>query len=137
MTLNCGRYKPATKRNYFINRKLHLLRPAVLHLNPNNVHNFLARSSKNTKDKVKHKKIPCRAGKGFCYHLKKTKRLNIFLVSQLLNVLRFLDLRSPFHRRFCELLTGTQLTHRPCTIKLPFKTLQRSVYIFAFFYRYY
>lgn len=69
--------------------------------------------------------------RGFLYFI--VNRLDVFLISQVLDILCFLNLRSSLYRRFCIMLTISKLTHLACLIEFTLKTLKRSVYIFSVF----
>ncbi len=51
------------------------------------------------------------------------KNLYLLLIPQALDVLGFLNFSSTLYRRFCELLSASQLTHGTGFVKLTFETL--------------
>jgi hypothetical protein len=61
------------------------------------------------------------------------KRLNIFLIPEVLDIPCLEDLLPSFYRRFGELLSFAQLAHRTCPVEFTLKTLERAIDVFSFF----
>ena len=70
---------------------------------------------------------------GFFLMISDILRLNLFLVSQMLNISCFENLLTTLYRWFCKLLPFAQLAHGACTVKLALETFQCSIDILSFF----